>query len=293
MMPSRDATTGPASRSSEPNESGRSGVVSPGHGSGLQLCKREGGLGEGGAAGKPAAVVPPRNSVRSVRLPLGPRPLTQAQPQQRLSPLMTNPLFRPFTINGLDPAQPHRHGADDAQLSPGGVPGDDVADYYRRRAAGGVGPDRHRRHRASTAAAPPMTRRCPTFTARALRAGPRCRRRRARRRRPDRAAALARRRAAQPSQPRSRSRPRSPFGPLHARQDQSATAMSDSDVADAIAAFARAAADAKRLGFDAVELHGAHGYLIDQFFWAGTNARDRPLGRRDDRRARRASPSKS
>src|SRR5690606_10899877 len=39
------------------------------------------------------------------------------------------------------------------------------------------------------------------------------------------------------------------------------------------AAFAKAAADAKALGFDTVELHGAHGYLIDQFFWAGTNTR--------------------
>ena len=49
--------------------------------------------------------------------------------------------------------------------------------------------------------------------------------------------------------------------------------MSDADVADAIAAFASAAAAAKDLGFDAVELHGAHGYLIDQFFWEGTNER--------------------
>jgi 2,4-dienoyl-CoA reductase-like NADH-dependent reductase (Old Yellow Enzyme family) len=49
--------------------------------------------------------------------------------------------------------------------------------------------------------------------------------------------------------------------------------MSDAEVADAIAAFARAAGDAARLGFDAVELHGAHGYLIDQFFWDGTNER--------------------
>ena len=54
--------------------------------------------------------------------------------------------------------------------------------------------------------------------------------------------------------------------------------MSDADIADAIAAFARAAGDAKRLGFDAVELHGAHGYLIDQFFWAGTNVRDDLFG---------------
>lgn len=49
--------------------------------------------------------------------------------------------------------------------------------------------------------------------------------------------------------------------------------MSDAAIADTIAAFARAAADAKALGFDAVELHGAHGYLIDQFFWDGTNQR--------------------
>lgn len=49
--------------------------------------------------------------------------------------------------------------------------------------------------------------------------------------------------------------------------------MADSDVSDTIAAFGKAAADAKRLGFDAVELHGAHGYLIDQFFWLETNQR--------------------
>ncbi len=55
-------------------------------------------------------------------------------------------------------------------------------------------------------------------------------------------------------------------------------AMSDAAVADTIAAFARAAADAQALGFDAIELHGAHGYLIDQFFWEGTNRRSDGYG---------------
>ena len=48
---------------------------------------------------------------------------------------------------------------------------------------------------------------------------------------------------------------------------------SEQDIADIIAAFAQAAADAQRLGFDGVEIHGAHGYLLDQFFWHATNQR--------------------
>ena len=50
-------------------------------------------------------------------------------------------------------------------------------------------------------------------------------------------------------------------------------AMSENDIAETIRGFAQAAADAKALGFNAVEIHGAHGYLIDQFFWHPTNQR--------------------
>ena len=49
--------------------------------------------------------------------------------------------------------------------------------------------------------------------------------------------------------------------------------MSEKDIEDTILAFGQAAADAKKLGFDTVEIHGAHGYLIDQFFRAETNLR--------------------
>ena len=54
--------------------------------------------------------------------------------------------------------------------------------------------------------------------------------------------------------------------------------MSDEAIADTIAAYGRAAADAKRLGFDTIEIHGAHGYLLDLFFWAGTNERTDRFG---------------
>lgn len=49
--------------------------------------------------------------------------------------------------------------------------------------------------------------------------------------------------------------------------------MSEEAIADTVAAFARSALAARQLGFDTLELHGAHGYLIDQFFWPATNRR--------------------
>ena len=69
----------------------------------------------------------------------------------------------------------------------------------------------------------------------------------------------------------------SPSG-LAKKDKKVAEPMSDSDVADVIAGFANSARYAQKLGFDGVELHGAHGYLIDQFFWEGTNARDDKYG---------------
>lgn len=69
----------------------------------------------------------------------------------------------------------------------------------------------------------------------------------------------------------------SPSG-ISAPGQERGKAMSEEDVADTIAAFAKAAAAAKDLGFDTIELHGAHGYLIDLFFWAATNLRNDRYG---------------
>lgn len=49
--------------------------------------------------------------------------------------------------------------------------------------------------------------------------------------------------------------------------------MTDADIADTIADCVRFAEVARRLGFDGVEIHGAHGYLFDQFFWTEVNKR--------------------
>lgn len=54
--------------------------------------------------------------------------------------------------------------------------------------------------------------------------------------------------------------------------------LTEVEIYELIDAYAQGAADAKRLGFDGIEIHGAHGYLIDQFFWEKTNKRTDDFG---------------
>lgn len=61
------------------------------------------------------------------------------------------------------------------------------------------------------------------------------------------------------------------------------------DLEDIIASYGRAAGDARRLGFDGVAIHGAHGYLLDQFLWRRANFRTDAFGRDVDGRSRLAS----
>ncbi len=62
--------------------------------------------------------------------------------------------------------------------------------------------------------------------------------------------------------------------------------MTREDIQDVVEAFAASAAAAVDVGFDAVEIHGAHGYLLDQFFWEGTNIRKDEYGGSLDNRGR-------
>jgi len=52
----------------------------------------------------------------------------------------------------------------------------------------------------------------------------------------------------------------------------------DSEIAEAINGFAAAALRAKQAGFDGVEIHGANGYLLDQFLSEGINLRNDRYG---------------
>ena len=53
-----------------------------------------------------------------------------------------------------------------------------------------------------------------------------------------------------------------------------------------IASFGQAAANAREAGFDGVELHGANGYLLDQFLQDGSNKRTDAYGGSVENRAR-------
>lgn len=55
-------------------------------------------------------------------------------------------------------------------------------------------------------------------------------------------------------------------------------AMTRSDIEDAMAGFAAAAVRAREAGFDGVEIHGANGYLLDQFLTEGINHRTDSYG---------------
>ncbi|WGJ13090.1 alkene reductase [Methylocapsa sp. D3K7] len=63
-------------------------------------------------------------------------------------------------------------------------------------------------------------------------------------------------------------------------------ALSLEEIPGIIADYVKAAENAKRAGFDGVEIHGANGYLIDQFLKDGTNQRTDRYGQSIENRAR-------
>ena len=173
-------------------------------------------------------------------------------------------LFTPFNLKGLDLPNRIVMAPMTRSFSPGGVATDDVAAYYRRRAENEVGlivTEGTGVNRPASLNDPNV----PRFHGEAELA--------AWKKVVDEVHAVGGKIAPQlwhVGAVRTRSEDWSPPGPYDSPSGLSRPGkafgepMTDADVADAIRAFADAAAAAKALGFDAIELHGAHGYLIDQ-----------------------------
>ncbi|GFZ79556.1 12-oxophytodienoate reductase [Paenibacillus marchantiophytorum] len=188
------------------------------------------------------------------------------------------PLFKSFHSDHLDLTNRIVMAPMTRGFSPNGVPGQDVADYYRRRAEHGVGlivtegtlinhpaagaspnwPNFHGEaalqgwakvvagvHEAGGKIIPQLWH---VGTTRAV-----------------------------GSQPNPEAPPVGPSG-LDLNGVKVSEPLTVDEISALVAAYAQAAADAKRIGFDGIELHGAHGYLIDQFFWEKTNQRSDQYG---------------
>jgi N-ethylmaleimide reductase len=63
-------------------------------------------------------------------------------------------------------------------------------------------------------------------------------------------------------------------------------ALETAEVAGVVEAFRQAAANAKAAGFDGVEIHGANGYLVEQFLQSHTNLRTDQYGGSIENRTR-------
>ncbi len=186
-------------------------------------------------------------------------------------------LARPAVINGLTVPNRIAMAPMTRMFSPGGIPGEDVVSYYARRAAAGVGlivtegtyvghdsagqSDRVPRFHGDeqlagwAKVADAVHAAGGTIVPQLWHIG------------------MVRKQGDQPF-------PDAPaVGPsgLRIGEDEvTGKVMTQRDLDDVIGAFAEAAAAAERIGFDGVEIHGAHGYLLDQFLWAAPTAAPTP-----------------
>ncbi|MGW0044954.1 oxidoreductase [Rhodococcus sp. NPDC003348] len=201
-----------------------------------------------------------------------------------------SPLYRPLRVRGLELPNRIVMSPMTRTHSPGGVPTEDVAQYYRRRAEGGTGlivtegvaighpsavdhpdvpniyepaaVDGWRRvvdqvHEAGGRIAPQLWHVGPLFGAM---------------RRIDDVTPM------RPSGVWGEPGVTSYSQDYVERAVVPTAAMTESDIEAVIAAYADAAITAAEIGFDAIAIHGGHGYLLDSFLWASTNLRDDAWG---------------
>jgi 2,4-dienoyl-CoA reductase-like NADH-dependent reductase (Old Yellow Enzyme family) len=202
-----------------------------------------------------------------------------------------NPLFAPFDLGSLHLRNRFVMSPMTRNFSPDGVPGEDVAAYYRRRAEAdvgliiseGIGID----HPAAVGSGSMGEHDIPLLHGEAPVAGWR----RVVEQVHDAGGRIMpqlwhmgpiRLKGTGPFPEAASSRPSGVWGPVtgaampQAYLDAVAVEtlpLTDSEIGDIIAGYARSAANAHQIGCDGVAIHGAHGYLIDSFLWSSTNLR--------------------
>ena len=182
------------------------------------------------------------------------------------------PLLRPFRLGALTLPNRVAMAPMTRRACPGGVPGPANAEYYRRRAAGGVGliitegiaidhpvAVDHADIPALTGAAFAGWQQVVQAVQGA-------------------GAAIF----AQlwhvggwrlpGSQPNAHLPPLSPSG-LRGTEERVGEPATEAEIAEVLAAYRRSAAASRAAGFDGIEIHGANGYLVDQFLNTASNVR--------------------
>jgi len=197
-------------------------------------------------------------------------------------------LFHPWSLGSLHLPTRLVMAPMTRAFSPGGVPGDDVVDYYRRRAENDVGliitegaaidhpaavsnPSIPRFHGETVLAG--WARVVDAVHAAGARIFPQLW---------HVGGAFNPALSGDPT-----IEPVSPSG-LFGPGQPAGRALSGTEIDGLIAAYGDAAASARAVGCDGIELHFAHGYLADQFFWSETNLRDDDYGAVRTRFAERA-----
>jgi 2,4-dienoyl-CoA reductase-like NADH-dependent reductase (Old Yellow Enzyme family) len=195
---------------------------------------------------------------------------TIVRPEQIVA---ADPLFRPFVLKDLLLANRIVMSPMTRSFSPSGIPGDNVAAYYRRRVEGGVGlvitEGTYIAHRSSGDGS-----HIPRLESEATVA--------ALRKVTDAVHKAGGRIFAQLWHMGQLGLPGKQIDPsvrllgpsgLNGTGEGVDAPMSIAEIDSVIEAFGHSAAAAQRAGFDGIEIHAGHGYLLDQFFWQRSNKR--------------------
>ena len=214
--------------------------------------------------------------------------MTGSATSSALDARSVEPLFRPFELAGLTLSNRIVMAPMTRSFSPGGIPGADVAAYYARRAANGVGliitegswiphagaaNDDNAPCFYGEAALAEWTKILAGVHAAGGKMMPQLWH-----------AGLMLRPQIDGVYEGVRGLDANQVGPsgmvggMGILPEKLAQPMSQADIDAVIDAYATSAATAHRMGFDGIELHGAHGYLLDQFMWERTNLREDRYG---------------